>query len=221
MAFQESYPSREEDRDALFISLLGNEDHDRYLDLVMKGGIGEWAGFRLKNYGEFIAPEQAYIEWGAQGLHRVAWVKHYGGAEKVPEQQAVHHIICECSSKDPENDVFVECTVWENALLERAALVSRNWHIPEMLTAYSALETSDFDKNEELNDLLVGTMESLLINDKKHPEEWVGNLVSGEHDIGLMSHILQQPVETVEMCAAILALQDKVELDGNKIKLAA
>jgi hypothetical protein len=221
MASNEAFPFPQEDNDRLFISLTEKQDYEKYIEVLFTGGIADWAKKRLDHFGDFIVLRQAYLEWPdpTEDPHKVAWVEHYG-QDIHPESASIHHLICDCAGNTYDRQPIF-CSIAQNAVLERASYTSRTWHIPEVLALYDDLEVSDYKRNEELNDLLLHTIEKILITDRNHPEEWVGNIVSGEHEVQLMGEILQQPEDTVRMCAEILQLQDKLEIDGDTLRLAA
>lgn len=221
MSFEAPLPSPEEDNHRLFISLTDREDYIKYADAVFTGGIAEWAEARTRLCGDFIFPRQVYLEWPLHGSdpHKVAWVEHFE-TEGGQESASVHHIICDCAGDFGEIQPQF-CSIAENAVLERAADVSRGWRIPEILKAYEELDVTDYKRSEELNDILIKTMENILLTDNRHPEEWLGNIISGEHEIQLMGQILQQPEDTVRLCAEILEWQGKITQDGDTLRLAA
>lgn len=218
----ENYPFPQEDNDRVFVSLIKKEDYEKFIETLFTGGIADWASLRLDRYGDFVVLKQVYLEWPdpTQSPHKVAWVQHYG-LDPDPEFDNMHHIICDCAGHAADSSQPIFCSVAENAILERAAYTARNWHIPEVLALYGDIDVRVYDRNEEMNDLLLRTMESILETDRDHPEEWVGNIKSGEHEVQLMSHILQQPEDVVKICAEILQLQEKVTIDGNTLRLAA
>jgi hypothetical protein len=219
-----------EDRDAVFVSLTDGKFSDRLESTqsaqdLYTGEVAAWANRRTYNFGDFIEPKQIYLEWVNGHPHRVVWVDHMGINRDTNSPYHLHHVVCDCAYYEntnfPEEDELADCGVMQNALVERTELVARQHRVREMIDSYGAIPAADYSKNNELNDILVKSIESILVFDRAHPEEWVGNVVSGEHDVTLLSLIIKQPQETVRLCADILAFQGKVEISGDTLRLAA
>lgn len=230
MEFGNNYSFPNHDRDAVFISftdarLSGKLETVEAADNLFDGEVAAWAHKQTRLKGDFIEPRQMYIEWTDNVPHRVAWVEHTGINHLNNEPFHLHHVVCDCAyykELDLVNrNLLLECEILHNAVLERTDFVAREHHIREIVTSFDGTLADDFQKNDELNDLLILTIETILNFDRNHPEQWLGNIVSGEHDVQLLSKIVGQSEDTVRLCADILRFQDKVEIAGDTLRLAA
>ncbi len=174
---------------------------------------------------EILLNQNSYIEWLNGQAHRVAWVDHLGVNRRTGSPFHLHHVVCDCAyyanSSFPEEDELADCEILQNAVVERTDLIANQHRVREMIESFGNIPATDFDRNNELNDILTTSIESILLFDHLHPEEWAGNVVSGEHDVSLLSLIVDQPPDAIRLCADILAFQGKVEITGDTVRLAA
>jgi hypothetical protein len=219
MSFESSHHSPEEDHAKLFISLT-DEDYSEKIGWLLSDGVASWAKQVMERPGHVILAKHPYLEKMDDTFHKVLWVEHAKFNDYGQKEHQEHLAVCDCSG-DSGSEEMLFCGIYEHALHERAMLVARDHHIPDILSTYRDLEVADYQKREELEDFLLGTVEKLLQIDRSRPESWVGNSKSGEHSVNLLSDILDQPEDTVRLCAEILQWQGKVKVEDDVLRLAA
>jgi len=215
----------ENSNDAVFISFPSSslEDIEARREYFVDD-IAEWAKKRARKFGDLIIAKQMYVEFAGGEKHSVAWVEHSGQDPEDGETYHVHHIACDCTRyKDPD-DIddemeFFGCPVMQNALEERAHFVDRTYRLHDTIKSYDDEALEDYEKSSEYHDIVLGTMEDILLWDRRQPQLWLANVMSGQHSAHLMGEILRQPVESVRLYADILQLNGKIEFDGETMRL--
>jgi hypothetical protein len=224
MTSGEFYPPPLDDQEGVFISftqrtLSKGEDNLASVRELYTGEIPAWAQRRTRTLGEFIEPRQLYIGWVGDLPHKVAWVDHVGLDNRTGSSYHRHHVVCDCFFYD-DKDIFNEkeimnCSVLQNAILRRADFTAQQMTIDTIIDSFSSTSQG---RGIDLF-LLQRMIEDILVLDSKHPEEWAGNIISGEHDIALLSMIMRQPVEVVESSVQLLKLEGKVDVEDSTVRL--
>jgi hypothetical protein len=223
MSFESSHNSPEQDPDGIFISLTDSDTYNRYIRSVFKGGVVSWAKEVMRQQpGHVILPKQAYVKEDGFESHKVLWVEHVEFEASGHRNSLGHLAVCDCAG-DSFSEELISCGIYERALHERAAYISRHLHIPEVLSYYEQMEMPQRQQDEAISNFLMDKIEEVLVIDREKPEEWVGNVKNGEHEMKLVTEIIGQPENTVRLLAEIMEWQDRISVDPEQdtIRLAA
>jgi hypothetical protein len=209
----------ESDIDSHFVSFPSNSLDDRKSrEEMFIGDIAEWSKRRAIKFGDLIIPKHMYIEEVHGERHNAAWIEHSGKDQDTGEHFHIHHVACDCIKDDDpvtEDINAFDCPVWHNALTERVHQINRENRIQETLRELERLEL------EAYHDIVLSVMKETLVLDREHPDQWMGNVVSGEHNAILMAEMLHIPVEFVRMYVDILQVRGTFEVEGDTFRLAA
>lgn len=223
---QELYPREGETRFFTFDS--GNGDVDTfYRDMLFTGPVGAWADTRKGKFGEYITPRHMYVtNWGTPDEHHVAWIHHAGLQDfEGLEPYSSYHVVCDCAVESEDSALptdMLECEELWDAVADRAEFWSRQYLIPEVLGALS-LQEVDEEAPTPLSvngqELLMSSMLGFLDMERRHPQKWFGNLISGRLEIETLARLTDQPRD--ELAPFIAMLQDGgyLESDGQTVKL--
>jgi hypothetical protein len=160
-----------------------------------------WSERLAQEVGAKIIPRQVYkTTMYEQHDHRVAWVRRIQPHKDSVEDY--HHIACDClgEMENPEKDIegIVECPAVLVALEHRARRVSEVLKAKSVLSYYGVPEGRLSLRDQTV--IPIKSMVNFIMNyEQKHPEGWVANTVSGEHQVPLLAAILQvQPFSDPE-----------------------
>lgn len=162
-------------------------------DLVGFGDpMTDWSK-RASKVGETIIPRQVYLaKMYEQYDHRVAWVYHSQVREDSIEDY--HHIACDCvatmENPNEEIDEIVNCPAVLAALEHRAGRVAGVLRTQGVLDFYGK-SAGNLEPKPYTMKTVKALVNFLLNYEQKHPEGWVANTVSGEHQIPLLATIMQ------------------------------
>ena len=138
----------------------------------------------------------------------------------------VYHIVCDCiagvEGNSPQESVahILGCTAVLRALQRRAAFVDHTYRTCEILAALRDPETGDFEQPNAFHEFAVKTIASILELDARHPEEWPGNVISGEHRVSVLSTLFQLHPEVVKWYGRMLEESGVIEdFDGEILRL--
>lgn len=99
--------------------------------------------------------------------------------------------------------------------------MDREYKIRQSIAAYKATPSEVYEKPIGFHDVVLNAIEGVLVFDRKNPEGWFGNAVSGQHHVELMGEILRKPAEVVCLYANLLELEGRIDFDGENLRLAA
>jgi hypothetical protein len=187
------------------------------------GRVALWAEDAERRYGDSINPVMTYVE---NGPHRVAWIRHEGEDVRTGERFCVYHIVCDCiagvEGNSPRESVaqILGCRAVLRALQRRAAFVDHTYRTCEILSALRDPETGDFEQPNAFHQFAVKTIAGLLELDARHPEEWPGNVISGEHRVSVLSTLFQLHPEVVKWYGRLLEETGVIaDFDGEVLRL--
>lgn len=186
------------------------------------GRVAIWAEERELR-GDSIGHAVTYIE---NGPHHVSWVKHEGINDQG-ETYCMHHLVCDCAAgKVDENtpeklvEQLLVCRGVRQALQRRAAYVGYTYRTGEVLSALRDPETGDFEQPNVFHETAVKTVASILELDAKHPQEWPGNTINGEHRVSILATMFQLHPEVVKWYGTMLEDAGVItDFDGETLKL--
>ena len=113
------------------------------------------------------------------------------------------------------------CTAVLRALQRRAAFVDHTYRTCEILAALRDPETGDFEQPNAFHKFAVQTIANILELDARHPEEWPGNVINGEHRVSVLSTLFQLHPEVVKWYGRLLEESGVIEdFDGEILKLS-
>ena len=165
-----------------------------------------------------------YVE---SGPHRVSWIHHEGEDSRSGERFCTYHIICDCiagvegNSPRESVDQIVGCRAVLRALQRRAAFVDHKYRTGEILAALRDPEAGDFEQSNTFHKFAVKTIGSILELDARHPKEWPGNVITGEHRVSVLSTLFQLHPEVVKWYGRLLEASGVIEdFDGEILKLS-
>jgi hypothetical protein len=188
------------------------------------GRVALWAESAEQQYGDSINPVITYVE---NGPHRVSWIHHEGEDWRSGERFSVYHIVCDCSSgvegNSPQEAVahILGCRAVLHALQRRAAFVDHTYRTCEILAALRDPETGDFEQPNAFHEFAVKTIASILELDARHPDEWPGNVISGEHRASVLATLFQLHPEVVKWYGRLLEESGVIEdFDGEIFRLS-
>lgn len=188
------------------------------------GRVASWAEHAERRYGDSINPVMTYVE---SGPHRVAWVYHEGEDWRSGERFCTYHIICDCiagvEGNDPRASVdhVLGCTAVLRALQRRAAFVAHKYRTGEILAALRDPDAGDFEQPNAFHTFAVKTIGNILELDVRHPREWPGNVINGEHRVSVLATLFQLHPEVVKWYGRLLEEAGVIEdFDGEILKLA-
>jgi len=187
------------------------------------GRVASWAEAAERRYGDAIVPVMTYVE---NGPHRVAWIRHEGEDVRTGERFCTYHIVCDCMAgvegNSPRESVeqILGCRAVLRALQRRAAFVDHTYRTCEVLAALRDPDTGDFEQPSTFHQLAVRTIATILELDARHPEEWPGNVISGEHRVSVLSTLFQLHPEVVKWYGRLLFDSSVIEaFDGEILRL--
>jgi len=188
------------------------------------GRVASWAEYAERRYGDSINPVITYVE---SGPHRVSWIHHEGEDSRSGERFCTYHIICDCiagvegNSPRESVDHIVGCRAVLRALQRRAAFVAHKYRTGEILAALRDPEAGDFEQSNAFHKFAVKTIGSILELDARHPTEWPGNVINGEHRVSVLSTLFQLHPEVVKWYGRLLQESGVIEdFDGEILKLS-
>jgi hypothetical protein len=187
------------------------------------GRVASWAEHAERRYGDSINPVMTYVE---SGPHRVSWIYHEGEDSRSGERFSTYHIICDCiagvEGNSPEESVahILGCSAVLRALQRRAAFVDHKYRTGEILAALRDPDTGDFEQSNAFHNFAVKTIASILELDARHPKEWPGNVINGEHRASVLSTLFQLHPEVVKWYGRLLEESGVIDdFDGEILKL--
>ena len=137
-----------------------------------------------------------------------------------------YHIVCDCingvEGNSPQESVehILGCAAVLRALQRRAAFVDHTYRTCEILAALRDPETGDFEQSNAFHEFAVKTIASILELDARHPEEWPGNVISGEHRVSVLATLFQLHPEVVKWYGRMLEESGVIEdFDGEILRL--
>lgn len=188
------------------------------------GRVAAWAEHAERRYGDSINPVVTYLE---SGPHHVSWIHHEGDDWQSGEHFATHHIVCDCiaglEGNSPHEVVAhaVGCNAVLHALQRRAAFVAFTYRTSEILAALRDPETGDFEQSNTFHKFAVKTIGDLLELDARHPKEWPGNVINGEHRVSVLATLFQLHPEVVRWYGRLLEESGVIsDFDGESLRLA-
>ncbi len=213
-----------------------NIDEEEVYDLIHKpvevlelqpsqftGRVASWAEHAERRYGDSINPVMTYIE---NGPHRVSWIRHEGEDWRSGERFSTYHVVCDCMSgfegNSPQEalDHILGCGAVLHALQRRAAFVDHKYRTCEILAALRDPDTGDFEQPNAFHHFAVKTIGNLLELDAKHPREWPGNVINGEHRVSVLATLFQLHPEVVKWYGRLLEEGGVIEdFDGEILRL--
>src|SRR3989344_6143024 len=162
-------------------------------DLVgISPDMAEWID-RASRIGHSVVPRQIYnVRLFDQYNHRVGWFYH-----SRPDEDYVvdyHHIACDCVGEfeAPEEaiDEMLECPAVLRALDFRAARVAEVMGNQQILELYGKPGDAVVLRPHAM--ITAKAIINFMMNyEKEHPEGWIANVVSGEHQVPLLGTVLQ------------------------------
>ncbi len=187
------------------------------------GRVASWAEQAERRYGDSINPVMTYVE---SGPHRVSWIHHEGEDWRSGERVCAYHIVCDCingvEGNSPQESVehILGCAAVLRALQRRAAFVDHTYRTCEILAALRDPGTGDFEQSNAFHEFAVKTIASILELDARHPEEWPGNVISGEHRVSVLATLFQLHPEVVKWYGRMLEESGVIEdFDGEVLRL--
>jgi len=193
MAFDDSFREREVIEADDVYEICGIRKPAEIYNLVGLGDhLTDWKN-RAEKMGATIIPRQVYLtQMYEQYDHRVAWVYHSQAHDD--EVEDFHHIVCDCvatmENPDEELEDIAQCPAVLAALEYRAARVSKVLRTQEILNFYGKPEGTVDPKAHTVR--TIKSLVNFVMNyEKEHPEGWVANTVSGEHQVPLLATVLQ------------------------------
>ena len=187
------------------------------------GRVASWAEHAERRYGDSINPVMTYVE---SGPHRVSWIYHEGEDSRSGERFSTYHIICDCiagvEGNSPQESVahILGCRAVLHALQRRAAFVDHKYRTGEILAALRDPGTGDFEQSNAFHQFAVKTIANILELDARHPKEWPGNVINGEHRASVLSTLFQLHPEVVKWYGRLLEESGVIEdFDGEILKL--
>ena len=188
------------------------------------GRVASWAEYAERRYGDSINPVMTYVE---SGPHRVSWIFHEGEDSRSGERFCTYHIVCDCitgvegNSPRESVDQIVGCRAVLRALQRRAAFVDHKYRTGEILAALRDPDTGDFEQSSAFHAFAVKTIASILELDARHPKEWPGNVINGEHRVSVLSTLFQLHPEVVKWYGRLLEASGVIgDFDGEILKLS-
>lgn len=170
--------------------------------------------------GTTIIPRQVYLtRVFEQHEHRVAWV--YRSERHEDDIEDYHHIACDCvsSMEDPDEqmDEIATCPAVLTALEHRAARVSEVLRTKGVFEFFGKPEGRLDPKPHAIK--TTKAMVNFLMNyEQAHPEGWVANTVSGEHQVPLLATIMQirpYPDPEDEERLSMQSIIEEMHYDGS------
>jgi hypothetical protein len=171
------------------------------------GRVASWAEHAERRYGDSITPVITYLE---NGPHRVSWIRHEGEDWRTGERFCTYHVVCDCMAGVEGNspresvDAILGCAAVRHALQRRAAFVDHTYRTCEILAALRDPDTGDFEQPNAFHKFAVKTIGNLLELDARHPDEWPGNVLSGEHRVSVLATLFQLHPEVVKWYGRLL-----------------
>ena len=189
-----------------------------------EGRVATWAEYAERRYGDSIYPVMTYVE---SGPHRVSWIHHEGEDWRSGETFCTHHIVCDCiagvEGNSPRESVeqIVGCGAVLRALQRRAAFVDHKYRTGEILAALRDPDAGDFEQSSAFHTFAVKTIASILELNARHPKEWPGNVINGEHRVSVLSTLFQLHPEVVKWYGRLLEESGVIgDFDGEILKLS-
>lgn len=201
-------------------------ENQRFRDLFFAGPVAEWARERMARRTERITPQYLYVLNPDSGNeHHVAWVYH-AGANAVENQGpfSYYHVVCDCFIDNEPTlipDETNDCR-WINAALSlRADFWSKYYGIPGILGELSVFDETngDFALSPQGQELATSSIIGLLDMDRRHPQKWSGNFISGSIGTETVAEFLQQPEKEVGAMIAILNHSGLIEYNDGLVRL--
>lgn|GEM_PF-4398932 len=192
-------------REVASVSFIGEDPENQHLkNMLFVGDLADYSEDRA-SYGDVIDPVHLYVMADGQTLHNVAWVHrtnldwqtdgYTGGYSEM------HHIACDCLP-EAESHGQTEAIFTCNALV--AALKNR---------AEEVRQTASIEDDYAKRRLIL----RLLRADREYPQSWPANVLQGEHQIFLLSMILQEHPVEVKCHVDQLVDEGKVDFQDDEI----
>lgn len=185
--------------------------------------MSEWAT-KAEELGQTIIPRTVYVtQVYEQYEHRVAWVYH--SWRKPDEIEELHHIACDCVGfmEDPDEQIheIAECPAVLAAVEYRADKVAEILMTREILHNFGKPEQKTTIEPTRI--VTAKAVINFAMNyDQVHPEGWIANMVSGEHQIPLLALLMQVEAYKSDEDSERLSVQEIVEEmdeDGSLVLL--
>jgi len=187
------------------------------------GRVASWAEQTERRYGDSVNPVMTYVE---NGPHRVSWIYHEGEDWRTGERFCTYHIVCDCITGVEGNaphesvDHILGCRAVLRALQRRAAFVDHKYRTCEILSALRDPDAGDFEQSNAFHTFAVKTIGTILELDARHPKEWPGNVINGEHRVSVLATLFQLHPEVVKWYGRMLEESGVIEdFDGEILKL--
>ena len=188
------------------------------------GRVASWAEYAEGRYGDSINPVMTYVE---SGPHRVSWIYHEGEDWRSGERFCTYHIVCDCIAGSRETlRASPSITSWAARAVLRALQrgrpssttpiePARSWPPCETPRPATSSSPNVFHK------FAVQTIASILELDARHPEEWPGNVINGEHRVSVLATLFQLHPEVVKWYGRLLEESGVIEdFDGEILRLS-
>ncbi len=190
-------------------------------DRNFDGRVAYWADATRQRYGDIIVPTTTYKENG----HRGSWIHHSGEDWQTGESFSTYHIVCDCAGAvegNSPNDLIRQgamCGEMRAILQKRAAFVDHTYHASEILAALREEDKGDFEQPNKFHNFGARTIATLLELDARHPAEWPGNLIQGQHQASILATMLQVHPEVVKWYGRMLEERGVIDFDGENMSL--
>ncbi len=225
MSFDETLRPHSNFDESVVFELVGKAQEVRELrPSNFEGPVAVWANVREQKFGDTILPRHVYTERSGDEEHRVAWVYHSGIDFESGETFSDHHIACDCLLEAEQSDsqdpiLPLDCDALRSVLNKRAWFVNATFRIDEVMKVFKDGKAGDYEQLPAVHDFSVRTIAYLLEHDTRHPESWVGNVITGQHQVSLLSVVMQQPPEIIRWYGELLEQTGLVEFDGETLSL--
>lgn len=227
MTALEMFPS-EPDKAVLFRPDRNDPASTQLFDEVFAGsGVATWADERVGRYAEFVTPRMVYL--AGPDNHRVAWVSHQGLTSlyrgDTEPAYAEHHVVCDCAVEigepEPHPNSVIECDFVQDVLTQRARDLAQEQSLDDALQLLVEFdsETFNYRLTPEGQAVAIQALILLLENDKRRPEEWMANKISGEHHVDLLAAFLKLDITQVMTLLEMMQDRDIINLSKDKVKL--
>ncbi len=213
MSFDDSFREREVLEADEVYRICGINRQAELYDLVGFGDAMTAWKERAEILGTTIIPRQVYLtQTYEQYEHRVAWV--YRSERQDDSVEDYHHIACDCVAEmdDPDEQIeeVTSCPAVLAALEYRAARVSEVLRTKGIFSFYGKPEGQVNLKPHALK--TAKALVNFVMNyEQAHPEGWIANTMSGEHQLPLLATILQIRPYPEPTCPEILSMQGILE----------
>lgn len=200
----------------------------RLVELYATSGVALWAQEREERYLELVEPRLMYVD--PNDMHRVAWVKHVGVSETEdgpPRPYSVHHVVCDCAAEADAGteahpaSAISSCEYVEAVLGQRAQELGRQHGNADILNSLLVFdeEAWDFRLSSLGQEMVIRAIAYVLATDKRHPESWMANRISGLHDIATLAAIMLQGTQEVMPLLELMETSGTVEIRNGIVRI--